>query len=729
MNNIHDLHLMEVMYIFSSMLTGLGSIALGVFAVIAGKKSSVNIRYFLMSVCVALWSSGLFFCHWFARLPLSLYWNRFGHAAAAFIPVTFFHFILVLVKRTDKKKILLLGYGASFLIALSSFTTLLIRDMRPNAWFTLWPQPGILYPAFILLFGFYAVYSFALGFQRYQMTSGFQREQLKYILVGMVVGFGGGATNYPLFYDLKIPPVGNFFIFSYILMYAYAILRYRLMDVHLAVSRTTLGLGIYTLVFGIPFYAGFVTDSWMFSTSLAVILAIPAPFMYRYFRGRTERILLAEQRHYQRVLLRAASGMVREHNLEKLYRLVVYVVKKAVKIRWVALCIRDDEGGPYRLKNFRNGGGQRPSAEYPAEHPLLRFLDEKREPVVYEELPQGLRRSVDFPEKVGLLIPSFVEDRLLGFLILGEKMNGKAYSADDINVFKILAHQAALSIENCLFFDEFKKVQERIFTAEKLASVGGMADGVAHQIKNRLNHFSVAAGELKYEIQDVREKFPEMCENEPKIAKSLDYLTDIAESLIDNVKRTDGVIRGILSFARTEEKETFFSHFSFTETVELSLELLKIKHQVSHFPLKTNILGGDMIYGVKSQIMEAVYNLLDNAYEAIQDKMNYHLDETQKKEFRPQVRIELAENHEMNKITVSDNGIGIKTVDRNKIFAPFFTTKSSFKSGTGIGMYVVKRMVEENHGGRIWCTSEFMEGTRMHMELPKAPSSENEERA
>ena len=69
-------------------------------------------------------------------------------------------------------------------------------------------------------------------------------------------------------------------------------------------------------------------------------------------------------------------------------------------------------------------------------------------------------------------------------------------------------------------------------------------------------------------------------------------------------------------------------------------------------------------------------------------------------------------------IKIADNGIGIKEDDTGKIFIPFFTTKSSSKSGTGIGMYIVKRIVEENHKGKIWFESKHMLGTDIIIELP-----------
>jgi signal transduction histidine kinase len=125
------------------------------------------------------------------------------------------------------------------------------------------------------------------------------------------------------------------------------------------------------------------------------------------------------------------------------------------------------------------------------------------------------------------------------------------------------------------------------------------------------------------------------------------------------------------------------------------------------------------IHGVKAQIMESIYNILDNAYEAILDKRNYRLTDEEKLTFTPLIKLKVSENERNWRLEISDNGIGVKEQDAKKIFAPFFTTKSSYKSGTGIGMYVVKTIVEENHHGKIWFESTYMQGTKFVIELPK----------
>jgi signal transduction histidine kinase len=443
-----------------------------------------------------------------------------------------------------------------------------------------------------------------------------------------------------------------------------------------------------------------------------------APLAYEQIRRGMENTLLAEQKKYQKLLLQAASGMVREHNISHLCKLIVYIVKKIVKVNFAAIFLYHKEKKIYQLKAIRDTAIKPGNITFLTEHPFIAYLKNKLEPVLYEEIPFTIKNSLTLPLAISLIVPSSIENELLGFVILGEKLNREPYSEDDINVFKILSHQAAMAVENCLFFEEFKSVQQKIFTAEKLASIGGMADGVAHQIKNRLNHFSVAAGEMRYEINDFIERHCALIEQNPDLKKSFNYILDISGSIIDNVKRTDDVVRGILNYARVEEKGEFFSHFSLKEITDVSLGLVTMKHEVTEAPLECDMGADDIIYGVKPQIMECIFNLLDNHYEAIMEKRNKFSDE-QRLGFNPLIKLKLTQTSDISLIEISDNGIGIKEEDKSKIFAPFFTTKSSYKSGSGIGMYVVKRIIEENHKGKISFESAYMQGTKFVIELPR----------
>jgi signal transduction histidine kinase len=316
-----------------------------------------------------------------------------------------------------------------------------------------------------------------------------------------------------------------------------------------------------------------------------------------------------------------------------------------------------------------------------------------------------------------MIVPFFFNSGARGFIVFGQKTDNKSFNREDIRVFKTLSRQTSLAIENCLFFDEFKRTQEKIFAAEKLASVGGLADGIAHQINNRLNQFSMISAELKCEIEDFKKDNEALIDGSKNLSGTFAYITELSQSLEENIKRTDAVIKGILNYARSD-KSGDCSEFSLKEVFDLAMELLKLKHKLhKDFKLELNFKDDDKIYGIRSQIIESVYNVLDNAYEASIDKMESLKDE-EKQKYIPNVKVDLRYTDDKAVFSIKDNGIGIKEENKIKIFAPFFTTKSSYKSGTGIGLYIVKRMIEENNNGRLSFESKYGQGAKIIFELP-----------
>lgn len=722
----------------SCILTALSNFGIAIIVLAKGWKNPINRIFFGIAISIGIWGLG---GSVFSILPeqkyqQALFWWQFSYSGVIFVPIYYTHFILRffnLQKRVFIRVIYLLGFVSLFFNWFdgSRFFLCDLRFVFNQFYWQDWVKSqSIIYLIYYLsAWVFLLSYSFFILIKNYLKSTGLLRNQLKFFIFGSIIGWFGAEAMYLPDFRIDVYPYLNFFVGVYPAIIAYAIIKYRLMDIRVFISRAVAFFVSYPFLLAIPFILAYRLYPyleprlgrhwWLVPSGMLVIIATLAPAAYAQLSRKMEGKLLAEQKRYQKLLLQAASGMVTEHDLGKLSKLIVYIVKRSVKIKFASIFLDDKKEGVYRLKALRDSGQvDYKNVTFLYEHPFVKYVKKNKEPFFYEEMPKYIRNSLTAFSDVNLVVPAAIEDNLLGFVFLGEKDNRQPFTEDDINVFKILSSQAALAVENCIFLQEFKQAQERIFTAEKLASIGGMADGVAHQIKNRLNQFSVASGELKYEIKDFLEKYPKLIEKDPDIKKALDYMTEIADSLISNVKKTDGIIKGILNFARVEEKETFFSRFSLKEVVDLAVDLLKVKHEIAEVPLKVDLDSSDLIYGVKSQITESIYNILDNSYEAMQEK-KIALSKEEIKDYLPLMELRLTEQPTTHLIEIIDNGAGIHKRDEHKIFAPFFTTKSSYKSGTGIGMYVVKRMIEENHKGKVWFETEYGEGAHFYIQLPR----------
>jgi len=680
----------------------------------SGRPSSKLDRSFVyFAIAVSLWSVPAAVTQFISSIFYQLVMWKISVLGIIAVAPAFYNFAINLLARKKKRASTLKAICAGAVIVTAlDISPLMIRGISARC-----PVPGpaffvlILYFAAVLAAGLTLIEEYRAG------LTGLGKDEIKYYFTASIVFFIGIISNWIFWYGIPSARFGSILAGAGIAT-MYAFTRFSLIEIRLTFTRAGIFTVIYAFILIIPFWLGIKTEKWQLSVALMGILASIGPFIYGILGKKVKDILLARQRQYQQMLLQISQSMIKHHDIDKLTKYIVYAVKKSVRIQYAAIFVNSNDDEAYMLRAVKDLGRMHPKFFFSYKHPLVSFMKAHKKPVTIDELPQTLDGFKEIDLGIRLIVPSFMDERLVCFLLLGDKLDKTPYSEDDINVFLTLAGQTALAVENCLYLEEFERAQERIFSADKLASLGGMADGVAHQIKNRLNQFSIAAGEQQYEIEEFMKKHKKVVDSTPELKKTFEYLVEISASMLENVKKTTNVIQGVISFAHVEEKGAGFSTFDVDDIIKPTLELLCVKHQISRFPISIIAGKSHVIYGVKSQVMECLYNLLDNAYEAFKEKKDYHVKD--KDSFEAEIFFKVSKKDKYSVLEVSDNGIGIKEENMNKIFAPFFTTKSSFKTGGGVGMYVVKRMVEENHKGKIRVESEYLKGTRVYLELPEA---------
>lgn len=709
-------------FVFSSMSAFITSLVISFFVLLKGYRNPKRNVFITIALLAGTWCLFPAVASLFPSPSKALFGVKVVYISALFTGPAFLAFGLTIAEvERDKfeKRLIIISYIVAALFIPLLFSQLMIKGvLKFQPYFALIVGPA--YPIFVLFFAASCLYSLYRLLMVFKNSKSRKRNQVKYVFIAYFIAFLSAVMHFGSAYGLYELFPHDILVIICMGVLAYAIAKHRFMDIQVAVTRAGIFLIVYTLVLGFPLGLAYTTTFRFLPIFIMFILATVGPLIYRYFQQKAEDKLLAQQKHYRRILMQAAAGMVREHNLDRLLRLIVYIIRKVVRVEFAAMFLDDKQNRCYRLKTIRGHHNIPDNFNFSYQDSLINSIKQKKNPLVYDDLSPLLTEPLK--KTIHLVVPSLVEDNLLAFLALGEKVDRTFYTEDDINVFRILSRQTALAIENAIFFAEFKKVEERerVLTAEKLALVSGMADGVAHQIRNRLNAFAVIVGEQKFEIRDFIKAHAKLIVQTPSLKKTLDYIMQTANSVSDEVKRTAEIISGVINYARVEEKEISFSEFSFREIVDNALNLVGVKHQVARVPLEIVSPSIDTVYGIKGQIMECIYNILDNAYEAIKEKVKYKLDEEEKKKFSPGIKVKFIQKENSSLIEITDNGVGIKEEDKKKIFAPFFTTKSSYISGAGIGMYVVRRLIEEKHRGRIWFESEYMKGTTFYIELLKS---------
>ena len=274
--------------------------------------------------------------------------------------------------------------------------------------------------------------------------------------------------------------------------------------------------------------------------------------------------------------------------------------------------------------------------------------------------------------------------------------------------------------------ETLKNTQSQLIQSEKMASLGELTAGIAHEIQNPLNfvnNFSELNKELVSEIQDIRRKTQE---NRDEVLEE-EILRDIktnSEKINQHGKRASSIVSGMLQHSRssTGVKESTDINALCDEYLRLTYHGLRAKDKNFNAEMKTYFdQGTGKINIVPQDIGRVLLNLLTNAFYAVNEKSSY-ATASEDKSYKPTVTISTKRTLSSGEgrgevlITVTDNGNGIPQKVLDKIFQPFFTTKPTGQ-GTGLGLSLSYDIIKA-HGGELKVETKVGEGTAFIVSLP-----------
>ena len=722
------------LFSISGILTAVTSIVLVSIILKSGRGSKVCFVWALFNISVATWGIGAFFIGRSSMPDIALSWWKFAHLGIIFIPVFIFHTISIICE-SKRKKLIVFVYGQGIIFGI-------LDVMNPDLCFLTgvrhafsslyYGTLGILYHPFFVLWILIVAFAHYQLYCSYKQAEGRKRVQMLYLLSTTLLGFVGGGTNFITAYKFNIFPFGNFAIPIYSIIVTYAVLKYRLLDISIAYTRTGIFIAVYSLVLGIPFAIAFGwqeqlaqiigSNWWMVPLVTMTVLATAGPYIYLYIQKRAEAKLLQEQRQYQATLRRASLGMGRIKDLKRLLDLIVHVVTRTVRIEHCEIYLFHETSKQFVLKASKSNKPNEPLISIlEPDSVLIKYLNASKEPLVYEEVSQHNQDYIDQNFNLleqelrgldaALALPSFIEQKLIALIVLGKKRSNKLYSHDDLVVFSILANQSALAIENAQFYEDMRSTHEQLIKAEKMATVGTMADGLSHQINNRLHAMGFIAGDAldTIKIKKSKKKIPD---------EAKEWVEEIEHSLNriqDNVKRGGEIVEGLLKYTRKGEEG--FSPIDLDQLLSATIEMVRYKIKLEQMDIIRNFDHQiPKIHGNFTQLQEVFFNIIDNSYDAIMQRVS----DLKEKDFKGQLEVSTNRKGKNLEIVIRDNGIGVKREDAEKLFTPFFTTKLSSRKGTGLGLYVIRQIIEENHKGKVRFESEYKNGSITKILLPIA---------
>jgi len=723
-------------YLVSSVLAFTVSCFLSLIIYLKGSQVKSRNATILIILCAGIWCLFPFFA-WWGWPDNTLLFTRIVYLVAIFTAPAFLNFGLTILdtKRLPKERFLIRSsiLISAFLFLPFFYSSFFIKGVKKvNSYFSI--DGGPLYKLFIFYFGAVCIYCFYRLYFGIKNSNGYLRNQLKYVFIGFLLAFFSGLIHFLTSFGLPEIIPHDFLVVACMFILTYAILKYHLLDINIALTRAGVFIIVYTLVLGIPFglvgwgkdwLIYFLGQNWYWAPMLLLLgLATCGPFTYIYLSRKAEERFLKEERHAHQLLKQASQGMVRIHDKKRLLELIVHITTKILGLSNAAVFLLDENSGNFKLAAVRFKSKYQYSEVIPQDDPLVQLLATQKEPLVYEELKLANQDlSSDTPNqlkeidsqmrklKAAVIIPAVSNARLLAFLVLSEKKSKKMYSPEDLSTLWALSYEAALAIDNAFLYEKEKL---RLAEQSRRQALADMAPGASHQFNNRLATISATTDNLL-----------DLVKNDSQGAYQDNLLSNILEGLEiiqKEVAKGEQITKAILQKAKVKLE---FDKVDIVKVIQNALNLIRIRRTreslggakepefVFNYPKDLPLLT--LCEGTIQDVFE---NMFNNSYDAIVIKHKRHIAPL---DYQGKISVDITRNDNSVIIQVEDNGIGIQKDNLRKLFTDFFTTKATSEKGvvggSGLGLGVMRSFIEE-HGGTITAESEYTQWTRFTITLP-----------
>jgi signal transduction histidine kinase len=336
--------------------------------------------------------------------------------------------------------------------------------------------------------------------------------------------------------------------------------------------------------------------------------------------------------------------------------------------------------------------------EIKTDNPLITYLKKEKRIIVYEELAREMELNPARQEELrpvkemmdslsaALSIPLFYKENLIGIFNLGNKLSQDMYTDEDIDLLTTLSNQLAIAIENATLHEEMLNAQKQLLLADKLSSLGRVAAGMAHEIKNPL-------AAIKGMTQSI-ERNP----NDPEILK------DFKEVVPKEIDRLNHLIENLVRLGKTPKLQ--FSSVNLKALIEDNIKLFESRCRDHQIKIIKDLNPVPEVKADPEQLTQVFTNLILNAIQAMPQG--------------GELRLGTVAAQDKITIEISDTGAGIPEDKLKQIFEPFFSTK---EEGMGLGLAITYKIIKD-HGGEIMVESRLGQGSVFRIVVPVTKAAE-----
>ncbi len=677
----------------TSLFCGVLALAIAVSTLLRGKVGQAKLFFAAFAADWGLWYLAQWLYH-FVRMD---FWVRFMALLAVILPQAALHLFDAILKEPERRSKLLRVAGALAL-------PMLILVLTPQH------QHRLVRSAiFLYVFGLIAAGLTALWRRAERTSSRETRRRVRFLVM-----IGSLATVFSLadflwFIGAPLPPVGAVLGIVFVFLLSETLTRARLVDVYDIVGRLLVSTALAFCLAGIfyvfvVFVGGFNTMYLSAVLAAIVILVLFEPLREKV-EGYTHLVLFRERVDVERAVASAKRDLAHVLQIDVMADIVMDALEKSRRVTGAALYLREPGGADLQLvASF----GPTPPAHLDGadSSALIERLDaeglvslealtrdvEQRQ-LGGREL-EAAHRVVTAASRFGPLALAVCvalrsEDGIVGFLLIMDDRVRDAFSDDEQQLFEALGAQIGLVVENSR---QYRRLQER----DRLAALGQMAAGLAHEIKNPLGAIKGAAQLL----------------GDPRAEQELDPASqEFVSIILEEVDRLDRVVGSVLDYARPSSSNP--APVDVNAVIRRTLQVLSTEPNVDttfsvELPDEPTLVRADA-----EQFRQVLINLIRNAQQAMNGRGEIAISVSRRAARSPERGTAPEGDVE---IAVKDSGPGMAPQVLRHVFVPFFTTKAE---GTGLGLAISQRMVQQM-GGVIEARSAEGSGTTFVVVLPAA---------
>jgi len=699
----------------------------GLYIFNQNRKSGSNRTFFFLCIAIFFWMIGQagVFCATNETQAISIY-RTVAFLGVSWIGTLVYCFSVVWLGLYDKLRgIVRIGWmGSIAFYVLGLFSSLSFSGVR-NYYWGYYPIYGPINWLFLSFFFFYFFAAFFNFLKAAKTETNRQRlAQIQLINLAFIISFFSSLDYVPKIIDFSLYPLGFLYVFVWIMIVAYAIIKYHAMDIETVIHKTamwaaTLGVAL------VPFIAVvFLTHDQMKKldhTTASIFFSAFAILFYFYFRKvkpLLDKLFQKRRSDLNQELDKFSRDLVLLIDLRSLLQRFARLLRRSLYARDLSIYLFDEEHNQYApviAKRIRN---LKPIAKDQA---FLLWLRSDARVAALQKLKQNPENEKMLVEinsffeslKAMVMMPLMVGDRLIGFVSLGKRMNLQSYKHDDIQFLTQLAVPISIALSNTMQYQkvqemteellkwneeledrvekrtrELKETQEQLVQAEKMATLGILAGGVAHEINNPLTAVLTNAQILKMDAKaDDKE--------------SLDMIEEGA-------KRCQIIVQKLLNYSRSASMGAPNQQVDLNRAIKNTVAMLAYQLTQENVVIEFESKDLPLISAVQNEMEQVFTNLIMNAKDAI------------KRQGQPNGKIEIKTFSHGRTVAaeVRDNGCGMTKEIIRKIFDPFFTTKD-VGEGTGLGLSVTHGIIKRYHGDII-VSSEPSKGTTFTVTFPIA---------